>query len=229
MKTLSKIPLSLFSLIIFLTMAFETSCFGQDTIITRNGKSIIGHIVEVTTIEVKYKKEGITDGPLYIEEKSGIDRIHYKNGFRDIFPEVKPWQLPITKVEKKEEVVNFKRKPILEKRQGKYLYDNERLSENQLYRLLLAVNNPEVNHQVRLAKRSRGLQYIGFGAAPLACLSLFTLLLTSDGNNGGKSEVNASKLFLGGAVACLGTSVYFKIDRKKRNAEAVRLYKQKFE
>jgi hypothetical protein len=228
MKTSTKTPLSLFCLVTMLTMAFETSCFGQDTIITRNGNSIIGRIVEVTTTEVKYKKEGIADGPLYIEDKSGIDRIHYKNGFTDIFPELKPWQLPVAKVEKPREVVNFKQKPVLEKRGSKYAYDHVRLSENQLYRLLLAVNNPEVSNQVRLAKRSRGLQYIGFAAAPFVGLSMLSLMAAGD-VHGGKSEENASKVFLGCAAACLGTSIYFKTDRKRRNAEAVRLYKQKFE
>jgi hypothetical protein len=228
MKTSTRMSMCFFYLITFLTTAFETSCFGQDTIITRNGNSIIGHIVEITPTEVKYKKEGIADGPLYIEEKSTIDRIHYKNGFQDIFPEVKPWQLPVAKVEKPQEVLDVKHKPVLEKRGSKYVYDNIRLSENQLYRLLLSVNNPEVNNQVRLAKRSRGLQYIGFAAAPLACLSMLSLMVAGD-VHGGNSDENASKVFLGCSAACLGTSVYFRIDRKKRNAEAVRLYKQKFE
>jgi hypothetical protein len=209
-------------------MVFETNCLGQDTIIARNGKSIIGHIVEVTTTEVKYKKEGITEGPLYIEDKSSIDRIHYKNGFKDIFPEVKPWRLPVTKVEKKEDVVDFKRKPVLEKRRGVYMYDNDRLSENQLHRLLLSANNPDIDRQVKKAKWSKGLQYVGFAAIPFTVAAMLASLTIGEAGPH-RSEDIASGAFLGCAAISVGTSYYFKINRKRRNAEAVRLYKQKFE
>jgi hypothetical protein len=232
MKTSAKTPTTFFYLITFLAIAFDTNCLGQDTIITRNGDSIMGHIIEVSPTEVKYKKAGIADGPLYIEDKSGIARIHYKNGFKDIFPEVKPWQLPVAKVEEKAEPVNFKRKPVLEKRRGIYIYDNERLNENQLYRLLSSVHDAGIDRQVKMAKRSRGLQYVGFAAIPLTALSLFTYIAAKGVHSYGEnnaSEENGSKLLLGCAAISVGASCYFKINRKNRNAETVRLYKQKFE
>jgi hypothetical protein len=228
MKTLTKTSISFHYLITFLIISFGSTCSGQDTIITRNGQSILGHVMEVSTTEIKYKKAGIADGPVYIEDKSGVARINYKNGFSDVFPEIKPWQLPIAKVEKKEEVVNFKRKPVLEKRRGKYLYDNERLGENELHKLLLAVNDPDIDLQVRKAKRSRGLQYVGFAAIPFTVVAaLASLTIGETGLQ--RSEDIASGVFLGCAAISVGTSYYFKINRKKRNAEAVRLYKQKFE
>lgn len=228
MKTSIKTRLSFYCLTALLTMAFGKICFGQDTIITHNRDSILGHVVEISATEVKYKKEGIADGPLYIEEKSKVDRINYKNGFKDIFPEIKPWQMPVAVVEKKEEVVGFKQKPVLEKRQGRYMYGNERLNEKELYKLLLSVNNPEIDRQVRKAKCSKGLQYVGFAAIPFTALAALASLTIGEAGPH-RSEDIASGVFLGCAAISVGTSYYFKINRKKKNAAAVKLYKQRFE
>jgi hypothetical protein len=230
MKTSTKTPSRFRCVITLLAMSFVANGFGQDTIIIRNGPSIIGHVIEISATEVKYKKMGITDGPLYIEDKSGIESIHYKNGFRDVFPEIKPWQLPVAKVEKKEEITVFKPKPVLVKAGGAYLYNGERLKEAQLHQLLLAVNDPDVNYRVRMAKRARGLQYIGFAAVPFAVLSLFSYMTTNDiPDRKDASAENTSKLLLGCAVISFGSSYYFKANRKHHNAEALRLYKQKFD
>lgn len=215
-----------------LALGFNCCIFAQDTIITRDGRFIIGQVTEVSSTAVTYKKVGIEEGPFYREDKSEVERIKYKNGFTDIFPEIKPWQLPIGETKKQGEPLGNKPKPVLEKRGGKYLHDHERLSENQLYRLLLTANDPQINYQVKMAKRDRGLQYIGFAAAPLAGLSVLSLMAANDVRPPGKSnkpEEDASKVFMGCAGFCLGSSIYFKIKRKHRNAEAVRLYKQKFE
>jgi hypothetical protein len=232
MKTSAKKMRHSSNLITLLALTFSIKGFAQDTIMMRNGQSIIGQVMEISITEVKYKKAGIADGPVYVEDRAGVERIKYKNGFSDVFPEIKPWQLPVAKIEKQEPSMNPKLKPMLEKRGGKYLYDHERLSENQLYRLLLTVNDPEISYQVKMAKRDKGFQYIGFAAAPLGMLSIFSMMAAADVHPLGNSntpEKNASKLFIGCAAACVVSSIYFKINRKHRSAEAVRLYKQKFE
>lgn len=230
MKTSTKKTKTFQYLFILFAMTFFVNGFAQDTIITRDGRSIIGHVLEISTTEVKYKKTEIADGPLYIETKSGVRQINYKNGFKDVFPELKPWQIPVTKIEQ-EEIINIKQKPLLVKRKGKYEYGDKRLGENQLYRLLLSVNDREINNQVKRAKRSRRLQYAGFAAVPFAAFSMFALIVAGDVHTTGtnKEEKDASKAFFGCAVICAGSSLCFIINRKHRNAEAVRLYKQKFE
>jgi hypothetical protein len=230
MKTSTKTSSRFRYVITMLTMTLAANCFGQDTIIRRNGSPIFGQVIEISATEVKYKKAEIADGPLYIEDKFAVESIHYKNGFKDVFPEIKPWQLPVAKVEKKEDITALKPKPVLIKRGGAYLYDGKRLKENQLHKLLLSVNDPAVNDQVRMARRSRGLQYIGFAAAPFAALSLFNYMATNEiPDRKNVSGENTSKLLLGCAVLSFGSSYYFRANRKHHNAEALRLYKQKFD
>ncbi len=235
MKTLIKKISSVHWFMILSAMAFCTHCFGQDTIIMRNGQSVFGHVIEVSTVAVKYKKIELVDGPIYIEDKSSVDRIHYKNGFKDVFPEIKPWLLPVAKVEKTEAIPEFKQKTILERRGGRYMYGKEKLSEKELYTLVLSVNDPEINRQVQLAKKSKGLQYIGFATIPVGAAAMLAMLVSQTfhtGDHAQRERTNertfSNVLFSCAAITC-GSSIYFKINRKYKNAEAVRLYKQKFD
>lgn len=57
----------------------------QDVITTRQGQTIKAKITEVGASEVKYKKFGNEDGPLYTILKSEILVINYEGGATDIF------------------------------------------------------------------------------------------------------------------------------------------------
>lgn len=57
----------------------------QDVITTKQGEAIKAKITEVGTAEVKYKKFGNLDGPLYTILKSEILVINYEGGTTDIF------------------------------------------------------------------------------------------------------------------------------------------------
>lgn len=57
----------------------------QDSIILHSGQVIGGKVSEITQSEVKYRKAGNPDGPLYVLNKSDISVIEYKNGSRDVF------------------------------------------------------------------------------------------------------------------------------------------------
>ena len=56
-----------------------------DVIVLKNGVEINARILEVSPIEVKYKKCDLPDSPLYIAEKSDIFMIKYANGTKDVF------------------------------------------------------------------------------------------------------------------------------------------------
>lgn len=56
-----------------------------DVIILRNGDEVRAKVTELTSTEVKYKKCGMTNGPLYVSKKSEIFIITYANGMRESF------------------------------------------------------------------------------------------------------------------------------------------------
>jgi len=57
----------------------------QDTIFHKNKSIIIGNVLEISDDEIKYKRSGMADGPLFIEKKKDIESIHYSNGTKDVF------------------------------------------------------------------------------------------------------------------------------------------------
>ncbi len=225
---------SWYSAFLFLLCFINYKCLAQDTIIKRDGQQIIGKVLEVSTTEVKYRKWEMADGPVYIDTKSSIERINYQNGSSDVFP-----QTPVLTTNKTD---YFVRKPILEMRGKNFYYDEKRIGENQLYKRMLELNNPELNAAVKKAKKARGAQYIGFGAIPLVLVGVVSLAISdlyepyppnnsnsNTYNKEARSFRNAGFVFLGAGAICLGTSIYFKQQRKASNAAIVRMYKQKYE
>jgi hypothetical protein len=67
---------------VFLTTANDSLC---DVITLKNGDDINAKILEITPIEVKYKKCNAPDGPLYIAKKSDIFMVKYANGTKEVF------------------------------------------------------------------------------------------------------------------------------------------------
>ncbi len=55
-----------------------------DVITLKNGDEIQAKILEITPIEIKYKKCNLPDGPLYIVKKSDAFMIKYANGTKEI-------------------------------------------------------------------------------------------------------------------------------------------------
>jgi hypothetical protein len=236
--------------ILFLIM-FVSDCFAQDTIFMRNDQRIPCNIVEVTSTEVKYKKWELSDGPLYIENKSLVSRIKYKNGFTDVFQEVKA--MPVQPAKKAEDDYVQDRKntkagndEYIQNRQrdkltmiggNHYIYGDQRLNEAGMQRMLLSLNDPKITREVKTAKVDKGLKYIGFAAIPLFFVGVFALTQIDQGptySNGytythNNEFVAPALICFAGAAVTFSASIYFGIDRKARNARAVHLYQQKYE
>jgi len=64
-------------------------CFSQDIITKKSSEDIQAKVLEVTTVEVKYKKFDNQNGPTYTILKSDLLMIRYENGTKDIFTEEK--------------------------------------------------------------------------------------------------------------------------------------------
>jgi hypothetical protein len=56
-----------------------------DLITLKNGEEISAKVLEITSIEVKYKKCDSPDGPLYVVRKSDVFMIKYANGTKEVF------------------------------------------------------------------------------------------------------------------------------------------------
>ncbi len=55
-----------------------------DLITLKNGEEVSVKVLEITSIEVKYKKCDAPDGPLYVVKKSDVFMIKYANGTKEV-------------------------------------------------------------------------------------------------------------------------------------------------
>ncbi|MES2590940.1 MAG: hypothetical protein V4608_03560 [Bacteroidota bacterium] len=193
-------------------IGFNVDSFAQDTLIMKTNAEIVGKITEINQTEIKYKKADNINGPVYVANKWEVSKVKYSNGTTDVFNLEKP-------------LSTSQNNPELIKNGGFYFYGDKKLKERQMQATLLSFNNPEITHYVKRARTDKGLQYVGFGAIPLGGLALIvgsTILnyvrKPTDG------QVAAAGVLAGLGVVCIGTSIYFKIDRKRSNATAVKLY-----
>lgn len=72
------------SLFVFLLGGLVASQ-AQDLIATKRGENIQARILEISTTEVKYKRYGNLDGPIFIINKSEVEMVCFENGEIDIF------------------------------------------------------------------------------------------------------------------------------------------------
>ena len=74
-----------FLLILISFLALEIKA--QDLIILRNGDEVQSKVLEISTLEIKYKRFDNPEGPIYTIEKSEVFLIKYQNGTKDVFNE----------------------------------------------------------------------------------------------------------------------------------------------
>lgn len=77
-------------LLITLVSILKTfSCYSQDLITKKNGEDVKAKIIEVATLEIKYKKFDNLTGPIFTLLKSDVLLVRYENGTKDIFNDEK--------------------------------------------------------------------------------------------------------------------------------------------
>ena len=74
----------------FTALFLLTHCFSQDLILKKNGEEIKSKIIEVGTLEIKYKKFENPTGPTYSILKADVFMIKYENGTKDVFNNENP-------------------------------------------------------------------------------------------------------------------------------------------
>lgn len=234
-----------FYFLISIVILITNNSLAQDTIFLKNDQRIAATIIEVSSTEVKYKRFEISDGPIYIEKKSLITKIKYKNGFTDVFPAgtTTTNNADDEYRQSKEDSKQNEYKPISkypdlsEWGRGKYMYGDKVIGERKMHRVLLSLNDIKITEQIMNARQARALKYIGFATIPLAIGSIVYAIRADNTNYFYSRSVSAytrerykknSAILGGGAVLCLGASIYFGVDRKNKNRRAIELYEERY-
>lgn len=66
----------------------NNSSFAQDVIVKKDGSTILSKVIEVGSSEIKYKKIGKPDGPLYSINVSDVLSVNYESGEKESFENV---------------------------------------------------------------------------------------------------------------------------------------------
>lgn len=177
-----------------LSLLMSGLCSAQDTIVKKDGQLIIGKVLEVSSMEVKYKKEDFPDGPTYTQIKSTIERINYHGGYVDIFKEEE--KVDKEKLSKNDEYVQLLSEFPIIKMGALYRHGPDLITEREMQQLLLNTKDPEIMFCVKNARASKGWRYIGFAAIPLIICSFTTLTVGSEIYNQSNSEAMLTWVFL---------------------------------
>lgn len=78
-------------LFVIIFLLCSTNVFAQDVIVKKDGSTILSKVIEIGSIEVKYKKHSNLEGPTYSILKSEIQTINYENGEKEKY-NVEPQQ-----------------------------------------------------------------------------------------------------------------------------------------
>jgi hypothetical protein len=72
-------------LILLTALFFSTIVFSQDQIIKKNGQTIKAKVIEIGTVEIKYKLPDNPEGPLYAIDRNTVTKIVYANGKEETY------------------------------------------------------------------------------------------------------------------------------------------------
>lgn len=203
----------------------------QDTLHFRNGSPLVCKVIEISPLEIKYKKIENAEGPVYIINKEDIKLINYQNGTTDSFAEIKPWFKPKQKIEKKEtDIINPKeqKQPKIVKEGRSYFLDNTLYNEGKILAVMKHANIPEVNLHIRKSKLARAFQPVCFIGIPAVVVGSISVVY-SKGIYDTQTDTRMQTFgvaMLALSAACLTTSITLEHYRNKHNEIAIRLYNQ---
>jgi hypothetical protein len=244
-------------LILFIFLAGSGAILkAQDTIFMRSGEVIPAKVTEISPKEVKYKKLHMPDGPTYVQYKSDVRLIVYANGQKESFeeeakkPEEQKKEISISDKTKPANTDNtdyygggyaYAPGNQVTAKGSLYIYQNKRISEKKLYLILNGTGDKQIIGLTGKAKDKHKLQYIGFAAFPVGIIALATYISATKyypvtpGTAGPQRvrSINHGQQAVGVglglvAVACPVISIKAKVDRKRYNRQAVKLYNEKF-
>jgi hypothetical protein len=157
--------LNLFFAIFFLCVA--NISFSQDTIVKRNNTIVLAKILEITTSEVKYKRQDMLDGPVYTELKNDITMVKYANGLKEEFA----FQ-PVPKTETGGYSIQPYNDIKITQRGHSIYYMNRRIGTRELLSLLHNSPNKDVFNLQLKSEHYKQLSKLGFIAIPLGAVAV---------------------------------------------------------
>ena len=242
-------------LISILIFCSSISGKAQDTIVKVNGDVIVAKVIEISSLEVRYKKFTFLDGPTYVENKADINYIRYSGGLKEVFAPAKTEPKATETVKTNEtagEVDYYDPNGSKETRSGSnsgssatagsgspkiqtwgmaYRYDGRTIKERQMQKILMETKDKQIIGLVQTAKDSQKMQYIGFGAFPLGIAAIYMLALSQSSStygNANSGQLAASGVLFVAAIACPITSGVFKHKRTLSNREAIERYNERY-
>ncbi len=123
---------------------------------------------------------------------------------------------------------SIQRYPKLSRKGRSYIYGSNRISEEEMQAQLMLLGNDEITKEIRLAQEYKKLQMIGYYAIPLGIFATY-LSISAQPILWEPYEPKKEKMSYvcyGATFLAISSSVYFKINRNKKNAKALQLYKK---
>ncbi|MFL5763311.1 MAG: hypothetical protein ACJ77K_05160 [Bacteroidia bacterium] len=201
----------------FFLCSFAFSVHAQDTLFLRSAAVVIAKVIEVNPVEVKYKRFDFQDGPTYVELKTNIRMIAYAGGMKETF------------AAKEEVAAKAPPLPALNRRVDDHKiyfgYQGRKLTQPQMWDVLLSANDPKVNTLVSEAKRARRIEFCWLGVFPLSLGAIYSLDVRSFNGNYNES---IPLICFAGAIACPIISGINKSRKMKANSAAIKLYNEQF-
>lgn len=215
---------------LILFVFFVTAAFAQDTLYKRNSTEIIvAKVIEISTIEIKYKRFDLLDGPTFVIDKNQIEKIKYMVGSVEYFnvtipkPIINNNQFGNTNSEVIEQYGN----------RGIYLYKGKKTGVKSVFDIIeyrnITWKNREISTLIYESKKQKRNQYIsGFssiGVGFLTVAGIFTV--SSRSYNYQNSISNSLGVFALGALGVIATQVISyncKLSHLKFASKAVDVY-----
>ncbi len=204
-----------------------TSLVSQDTLYMKNGTRIASKILEITPTEIKYKKLDNIEGPTFTTHGSDISLVKYSNGTADTIKVDPPAKVAIKTPQAPAPPPDPH--PAIYRQGPGFKYNGRHVNSRDAQKIMLSVNDPEINDHIKKVKISKGMGFLGFVAIPTALFGIgYSLYTLAD--SGGSSSADYAPGIASGvvAVACLGTAITFNVRKKHNLNKALSIYNEKY-
>lgn len=215
---------SILFVIFFFSLSFST--LAQDTLFLKDNKKLVVSVKEVSTTEIQYKKIELPDGPIYIVNKSDIQKITYKNGYSETITLSSPDSVAPPQDFKVYNSTNESGRTLITYR------DTKRRSYSIIN---LIEQHPDINRQPELFKLQRSIRNLKAGqdatrtvAIVFGALTIPVSVFAVFANFVSQSDGYTFMPITTGAVALASTVVAttFNINLRKKRQNFVKLYNE---
>ena len=216
--------------VLFLFVLFVPQLKAQDTIYKNDGTVIYAKITEVGTNAISFKKTNNPDGPTFVENKTDISLIKYRNGEKQEFvrvPDPGIEQQKAQQEQKQSELKStatttpaklpptndaLKNGPVsdhyhIEELNGRYTINGQKLGKKALDRQLAKSKNPAVQASLKTAKAFKISQkiigltsYASTAAGGVTSIATISQFVTAY-----QTKTLSPKYYMNAGVSLLGT------------------------